>query len=591
MLTLIGMPAVGKSTIGKRIAAKFGYEFIDVDKVIRAKYGKKLIEIIKEIGEDGFIELEGKVLLEIPAGPKTILSPGGSIIYNSKAMKKLERGLIIYLKISLDLLKKRLTDVESRGIIGIEKGMGRLYEERGEYYEKYADTIIDTDNKSEKEIEDAVVNVLEAKKIFLKTFGCTLNQSDSDLIRALLSDCAFMNRENHADLLIVNTCTVKTPTEAKILHYISKYYNNKKIIIAGCIPSHNPEMIKRRFPKAGIVGPQSINRISEAVNRILNGKKAIYLDKGSKEGERIFSYPIARIPLVEGCTGACTFCATRIARNPLYSYPIDYVVCFLEKGINEGIREFQLTGQEVSCFGLERGGFELPGLMKRIISIHESAKKKCKSKKAGCIFRVRMGMMNVKHLKEFGEEYFKLLKGEPFYKFLHLPVQSGSNNVLMHMKRGYSVEDFEEIIRLARKTIPDIVISTDIIVGYPTETERDFSKTLALIRRIKPDIINVSKFGRRPKTEGWEMKEIPPTVMKSRVKRLNKLFFSMAENKNKKYIGKKVEVLVTEKGKGRLDNYKQAAFTTEGNNPLPELGSAVKARITKVTRTSLIAEF
>jgi MiaB/RimO family radical SAM methylthiotransferase len=219
-------------------------------------------------------------------------------------------------------------------------------------------------------------------------------------------------------------------------------------------------------------------------------------------------------------------------------------------------------------------GTSLPALLKELLAIDGK-------------FKIRLGMINPQHLNRFGDELLQLMKSDKFYKFIHIPVQSGSEKVCKAMNRPHTVADFKKWVKTYRKALPDISISTDIIVGYPTETEADFRQTLKLLRETMLDVVNLSKFTSRPGTKAAALKQLPTEVIKKRSGITAALLKKLTDAKNKKYIGKTIEVLMLEKGKeksmkGRSNNYKQVVLMQQ----IP-LGKIVKARIKSVNHGSL----
>jgi MiaB-like tRNA modifying enzyme len=411
--------------------------------------------------------------------------------------------------------------------------------------------------------------------VFLETYGCTLNQSDSDVIRNILETHGYSiaQDESSADVVIINTCTVKGATENKIITRIESLVKRKKpVVIAGCM-SANEKLIKRIAPSAPIVGTISISHIADAVRDALNGVGAIY--KSREDKAMIFrpsSAPIMRIPICEGCTSNCYFCQTKIARPFLFSYKPKTIARWVENAIENGAKEIQLTAMDSGVYGIDLGT-NLAELLKNICAIDGE-------------FRVRLGMINPQHAKRLGDDLINALMHEKMYKFLHVPVQTGSEDVCRAMNRQHTVADFVEVVKNAREKISDITIATDIIVGYPTETDEDFEKTIKLIKVVKPDIVNISKFSPREGTVAKKLKQLPTQVIAKRSRELTTLVKEIAREKNKALIGKYYNVLVTEKQKnftGRTMSYKQVVL----RNFKGSLGEFVKVEIEDANHGSL----
>ncbi len=407
----------------------------------------------------------------------------------------------------------------------------------------------------------------------LITYGCTLNRADSDVIRGILLSNGFEESASpeEADVVILNTCTVKGATEQKIIEKI-KRLRPKPLVVAGCLSSANAKLIEKTSPRASIIGPSSITHITEAVIAAAGGKRVVFLSRESKAGlPRIHESIIARIPIAEGCLGACTFCQTRIARGELVSYPAEELIDEAKRCVKEGFKEIQLTAQDTGAYGKDAGS-NLAELLEEIDKIPGK-------------FLARIGMMNPQHLKD-PEKLLRAYSSPKIYKFAHIPVQSGNDQVLRDMNRFYSVGDFLEAVSEFRKSFPEMTLATDIIVGFPSEGEEAFENSCELIRRIKPDIVNVSKFTPRPGTVASRMKELPNSEVKRRSEVMSALCRKIALEGNRKYVGREYEVLLTELAKsttGRNLNYKQVVVPGE-------LGEFVKAKIKKATYGYLIAE-
>ncbi|MDD5023018.1 MAG: tRNA (N(6)-L-threonylcarbamoyladenosine(37)-C(2))-methylthiotransferase, partial [Candidatus ainarchaeum sp.] len=347
--------------------------------------------------------------------------------------------------------------------------------------------------------------------------------------------------EEKADVVILNTCTVKGATENKIMKRIERL-KNKKLIIAGCM-GINENRIRKIRKNAVIVHPGALGNIVDAVKNCTSGKIRTYREIEEKDNfPREITYPIYRMPIQEGCVGNCYFCQTKIARPKLMSYNKERVISLITEAVSKGAKEIQLTGMDTGAYGIERGT-TLVELLKEISEIPGE-------------FKVRLGMINPAHAKRMIKGIIKQMSNSKFYKFIHLPVQTGSEKVCKEMNRSHTVKDFVYCVEKFRKEIPDILIATDIIVGYPTEKEEDFEETKKLLSKTKPDIVNISKFTPRPGTKAKEMKQLDSKIVKNRSSELTELSRKIALDNNRKIIGKKYTVRITEKQKdftGRND--------------------------------------
>ena len=425
-------------------------------------------------------------------------------------------------------------------------------------------------------------------KAYIKTYGCTLNQADSRLIENILTKnrIALSNNIVNSEAVIVNTCTVKKATEQKILNFIEsleKNYSNKKIIVTGCMASANKDLIKKYSSNSIIIPIKNIEQISEVASNKVNiinkisSATIVKQNKQDKLDRLIYFAPyksiIAKIPVGEGCLSACNFCETRFARGPLNSFSEKLILDAIKKSIEFGAKEIQLTAQDIGCYGFDKKT-NIIELLKKIKDINGD-------------FKLRLGMMNPEYLNKFGDELIEILTGKKFYRFIHIPIQSGSNRIIKSMGRKYEIERVVEYIKKIRKEIKEVSIETDIIAGYPDETNSDFQETKDIIKIIKPDAINISKFAIRPHAKKWN-KVINAEIVNERSRELSKIARQCMYESNKKYLNKTIEVLITEKTNismnGRSNFYKQVIIK-EINKKI--LGSYQKVNINFVTSTSL----
>jgi threonylcarbamoyladenosine tRNA methylthiotransferase CDKAL1 len=393
-------------------------------------------------------------------------------------------------------------------------------------------------------------------KIYMETFGCTFNQADSQIMAGLLEQTGgkILKSPEEADVIIINTCYVKQPTEQKITNRIGKLqaqFPQKKLLIAGCMVDIDPEKLKKLAPKAGWIGARRINSAPEVAEAVMNG----HLMRETGHGQEVKtclprkrSNPLVHIlQICEGCLGKCSYCCTRFARGGLQSYPISLLRAEAEQAVADGCVEIQLTAQDTAAYGKDTGE-SLADLINEICVIEGD-------------FRIRVGMMHPKNIEDDIESIIPAFKNDKVYKFLHLPLQSGSNQILSDMNRGHSVDDYLQIVNHFQTQIPELSLATDIIVGYPTEEEDDFNGTLDVIRAIRPDFLHISKYHHRPGTRSSLLPEIDHQTMKKRSRKLNDLKVNIATANNQKLLGTHQKILITEKGSkggyiGRTNSYK-----------------------------------
>ncbi|MDK2983967.1 tRNA (N(6)-L-threonylcarbamoyladenosine(37)-C(2))-methylthiotransferase [Thermococcus sp. 101 C5] len=420
-------------------------------------------------------------------------------------------------------------------------------------------------------------------RVHIETYGCTRNKADAEIMEALLLKAGYEIADlDSAEYVVVNTCAVKDPTEKHMSRRIKELIDSgKKVIVTGCLPHVNPNAIDERV--SAILGVKSIDRIVEAIQLAERGERLISVEGWNEraidklELPRVWKGGVAFVvPISEGCLNACTYCATRFARGVLKSYKPELIVKWVKEAISKGYKEIQLSSEDTGCYGFDIGT-NLAKLLDEITAIEGD-------------FRIRVGMMNPNNAIKILDELVEVYKDEKIYKFLHLPVQSGDNEILRKMGRTYTVEEFEEIVKEFRKHIKDLNLNTDIIVGFPGESEEAFQNTVELIERVRPDKINVSRFSPRPGTLAAKMKEqIVGWKVKERSRYLHRLRLAISYEINKRYVGREVEVLTHSAGEkggieGRTMNYKDIIL------PDAPIGEFVRVKVTKATSTYLMGE-
>ena len=421
-------------------------------------------------------------------------------------------------------------------------------------------------------------------KVYLETYGGTFNQADSQIMSSLLmKEHEIVSNIEDADVIILNTCYVKLPTEQKMITRINKIkteFPKKKLIVGGCMVEVDSKRLEKFAGDSCWIGPHKIDKINAVVNRAVNGEVVHECGKTSiiKAGtfNKNFDSLTHILQICEGCNGVCTFCCTRNARGHLVSYPIETIVNEAKLAISNGCKELQVTAQDSACYGLDSGD-SFSQLLNELGSIEGD-------------FRIRVGMMHPKSLKGQLNDVISAFKNnEKIYNFVHIPVQTGSSKVLEEMNRLHTLEEYYEIIERFRSEIPDLSIATDIIVGYPTETEDDFQKTINLLYDIKPDIIHISKYMHRPGAKSSALDEIDHKVMKERSHRINKVKTEVMLENNRKYEGSVQKVLIT--GKGTSGGF--VGYTNSYKNVIVDdvqIGTFVDVKIIEGKRTYLKAE-
>lgn len=381
------------------------------------------------------------------------------------------------------------------------------------------------------------------QKIYVKTWGCSHNNSDSEYMAGQLAACGYKitDIKEDADLWLLNSCTVKNPAEDHFRNEIKKAKEmSKYIVLAGCVPQGQPR--GDYLQGLSVVGVQQIDRVVDVVEETLKGHSVRLFGQkkleGKKTGGASLSLPkVRKNPLIEiiaintGCLNQCTYCKTKHARGELGSYPIEDIVARAKQSFEEGVVEIWLTSEDLGAYGHDIN-VTLPQLLWKLVEvIPEGA-------------RMRLGMTNPPYILEHLEEMAKILNHPRVYKFLHVPVQSASDSVLMDMKREYSLADFKHVADFLKQRVPGITIATDIICGFPTETEKDFEETMKLVEEYKFPSLFINQFFPRPGTPAAKMPRIPAQQVKKRTKAVSELFQSYTPYDHK--LGETQNVLVTE---------------------------------------------
>ncbi len=379
--------------------------------------------------------------------------------------------------------------------------------------------------------------------VLIRNFGCSSNTADGEVLAGCLAEAGFQTTisESKADLIVYNTCAVKGPTENRIINEIKNAPEGKKIVVAGCLPKISFERLQRETHFDGVVGPAVGEKIVDVVTRVLAGEKVVSLedlDKPLLSLPRQSSNPfVGIIPINYGCLGSCSYCCVVQARGHLRSYGIKEIVERVQKDYAKGVKEFWLTSQDTASYGRDLKT-DLAELLFALDQINGN-------------FQIRVGMMTPNLVMEIQDRLIRALDSKKVFKFLHLPVQSGDDTVLQLMRRFYTTTDFKMIVKEFKASQPYLTLATDVIVGFPGESEEAFQNSLKLLKQLKPDVVNISKFFARPKTAAWKMKD--RLVDKGEIKRRSTIISEFSKQfsaeQNRRWVGWSGDVLVDEKGK------------------------------------------
>jgi len=425
--------------------------------------------------------------------------------------------------------------------------------------------------------------VEDSKRVYVKSFGCSANVADGEVIAGCLSEAGFQVVDclRDAEILVYNTCAVKSPTENRVMDVLRKAPRDKRLVVTGCLPLINFERLKSEVEFDGVTGPAPGDRIVEVLRRVAAGEKVIFLGGFSKPSlclPRIPVNPVVSIvPINYGCLGNCSYCCVHFARGRLRSYSVDEVVERVKQDLDSGAKEVWLTSQDTACYGKDIGA-SLADLLRRVCEVEGD-------------FFVRVGMMNPDHVTGMLDDLAEAYRDEKVFKFLHLPIQSGDDEVLGLMNRRYTVEDFRAVVQAFRKEVPRLTLATDVICGFPGESREAFERTKKLIAEVQPDVVNVSKFFSRPRTQAERMVALSPREVKRRSGEVAELSRRISFERNRAWMGWEGTVLFDERGKGESwmgRNFAYKPVVVKGGESL--VGRFVPVRVINAFSSYLEAE-
>jgi threonylcarbamoyladenosine tRNA methylthiotransferase CDKAL1 len=426
------------------------------------------------------------------------------------------------------------------------------------------------------------------RKIYVEGHGCSASFADTEIISGLIAQSGYeiVNEEEEADLSVLVTCSVKSVTEQKMLSRIRELRSyGRKLVVAGCLSAAEPEKVLEIDQSLSLIGPGNLDKIVPCITSTLEGRQFVSIDSSRlvKLGmpRTRQNQAIGIVEIASGCLSSCTFCQVKLVKGTVFSYPEENIVQEARQLISEGAQEIWITSTDNSAYGKD-SKTSLSNLLRKICAIPGD-------------FKIRIGMMNPLLTKGKGlSDLIAAFEDDKVFKFLHLPVQSGSERILKLMQRGYSVEDYYSTIGAFRSAIPCLSLSTDIIVAFPTETESDFVESVELIRRSKPDVLNLSRYGARDGTKASTMDgQIPPSVSKERSERMSKIWKEVALERNRRWIGWSGPAIIDERVKGafvaRNYSYKPCVLPVESLDEKNPVGKRVAIRVTGATSFTLQA--
>ena len=430
------------------------------------------------------------------------------------------------------------------------------------------------------------------QKIFIKTFGCQMNEYDSNRIYDSVKKIGYEKTEKYeeANCYLLNTCHIRDKAKEKVyseIGRVKKIFRSKKkplVIIAGCVAqAENQEMLKREPYIDLVIGPQAYHKINDTILNFTKKKKKIeetefdavskfkYLSKIKNEAGKVSSF----LTIQEGCDKFCHFCVVPYTRGPEYSRPFNQILDEAKYLADNGAREIILLGQNVNAYDNE--GYRLSDLILNIEKLSE-------------IKRVRYTTSHPKDMTEDLIEAYKTSK--KLMPLVHLPVQSGSNKILASMNRKHSIEEYLSTFDKLKEINPNIEFSSDFIIGYPGEEDQDFKDTIRLIERIK--FINSYSFifSPRPGTVAENLELIEKKISIERLEKIQNILFENQIRMNKSLEGKVIDVLVENLTEDKNKAFGRSEYMTSVifNGKKNDIGKIVQVRIKDSNRNTLFGE-
>jgi MiaB-like tRNA modifying enzyme len=372
----------------------------------------------------------------------------------------------------------------------------------------------------------------------IETYGCTSNRGESREIERRLRDAGHHRTDlEDADVAILNTCTVLEKTERNMRRRAEELADAvPQLVVTGCMALAQGEQFDDL--DAQVLGWDDVPAA------VTNGE----CPTATPDSEPVLDGVIGILPIARGCMSNCSYCITKFATGRIDSPSIEENVRKAEALVHAGAKELRVTGQDTGVYGWDQGDRTLPELLDRICDIDGE-------------FRVRLGMANPGGVHGIREELADVFaRNEKLYDFIHLPVQSGSDSVLADMRRQHRVEKFRECVDAFDARLDHWTLSTDFIVGFPTETDADHEASMDLLREVRPEKINVTRFSKRPGTDAADMKGLGGTVKKERSKAMSALKMDVVAEAHEKLVGTRREVLAVQPGTGDSVKCRDSAY-------------------------------
>jgi tRNA-2-methylthio-N6-dimethylallyladenosine synthase len=436
------------------------------------------------------------------------------------------------------------------------------------------------------------------KRLYIQTYGCQMNQYDSERIARVLGRVDYVPTESieNADLILLNTCSVRDKAEQKVYSSLGRWKELKEqregvvIGVGGCLAQQEGERLLKRVPHLDLVfGTHNIHKLPEMVEQVETRRTrpvetAFYRDPSYMEDAECRTHvqgSKAFVTIMQGCNKVCSFCIVPHVRGREVSRPSEKIIAEVEYLVRQGVKEVMLLGQNVNSYGkTSPGEINFAQLLGRVNAIPG-------------LERIRFTTSHPQDLSPELIEAFATL--EKLCEHLHLPVQSGSDSVLARMRRGYNCKEYLHRIRLLNARCPEVALSTDIIVGFPGETDDEFQSTLELLRQVEYDEIFSFTYSPRPQTVSAKLydDDVPNEIKKDRLKKVQSLQREVSLRKNRERIGAVEEILVD--GQSKLKNGQIMGRTRTNRivnllGPEALVGSLLSIRITGASANSLVGE-
>lgn len=412
----------------------------------------------------------------------------------------------------------------------------------------------------------------------LITLGCKVNFYESNALREMFLEAGFSENEKEPDVVVINTCSVTAVADQKSRQIIRRHRRNNPnavIVVMGCYSQKNAAYIEKECGGNIIVGTSNRSKIIDLVNMYLKDKKnIIVVDKDTRKMS-YESFPVhitpdstrAYIKVEDGCNNFCSYCTIPYTRGVARSRPKQEIIDEITYLISKGYKEFVLSGIHTAHYGMDLKDVTFSDLLEEIVNIPG-------------LYRVRISSIEE---SEIDDKMIELLGKYPnIANHLHMPLQSGSSSVLKRMNRKYNVDDFLKKVERIRKVRPDIAITTDVIVGFPGETEEEFMETFNFIKKVNFSELHVFPFSARENTPAWYMKDkVDPASKQERVRKLIELSDELNKAYYNRFKGQELEVILEERNKatGLLSGFTSNYLKLSADYPDEYIGRVVTIKV------------